>query len=88
MNFHYFSIAGNHGASPTPTLSERFILRSFPAGGEVFTTGSWLPFEVFCGAITKSIDEIIITIAIPIAIPITDPFFKMFCKSENSYKDL
>ena len=87
MSFYDFSIIGNHGASPTPTLSERFILRSFPDGGEGFTTGSWLLFEVFCGAIT-SIAEIIIIIAIPTAIPITDPFFKMFCKSENSYKDL
>ena len=88
INFHDFLIVGNYGASPTPTLSERFILRSFPGEGKGFTTGSWLLFEVFCGAVTKSIDEIIIIIAIPTTIPITAPFFKMFCKSENSYKDL
>ena len=88
MNFHDFSIVGNYGTSPTPMLSERFILRSFPGGGKGFATGSWLLFEVCCGAITTSIDEIIITIAIPIAMPIIAPFFNMFCKSENSYKDL
>ena len=88
MNFHNFSIIGNYGASPTPTLSERFILRSFPGVGKGFTTGSWLLFELICGIITISMDEIIITIAIPIAIPMIATFFKIFCKSKNSYKDL
>ena len=88
MNFQDFSTVGSYGWSPTPTFSERFILRSFPGGGGGATTSTWLAFGVFCGTITMSIDETIITIAIPIIIPIIAPFFTIFCKSENSYKGL
>ena len=81
-----FSNIGTYGFSPIPTLSDRFILRSFPGGVGGFVTGSWLLFERFCVEVPTSTDEIRITIAMPIAIPTTITFFKIFCKSEKRYK--